>query len=165
MTCDAAMDVVSIDEHEWRTVKDLRLRALADSPKSFGSSLAREVDYGETDWQALVRRGQWFRAVDSGGSIGMAAGLQPKPDARNRVHMISFWVDPASRGHGVAEALLEAVCEWARSIGAHEVGLWVADESAAARRFYRRMGFEGTGTRQPLPSNPSIGEELLRLEL
>ena len=154
--------VVPLERQDWRAVKDLRLRALAESPKSFGSSLDREAAFQPEDWRALVDRGRWFRAVAGDASIGIAAGLPLSPD---EAHLASFWVDPASRGTGVAAALLQAVVEWARSSGVVKLTLWVADESPAARRFYTRMGFAGTGRRQQMPSNPHIGEELMSIDL
>ena len=36
--------------------------------------------------------------------------------------------------------------------------LWVTETNAHARALYERCGFTLTGERQPLPSDPSIGE-------
>lgn len=36
------------------------------------------------------------------------------------------------------------------------------DGNPRARSFYERVGFSPTGQRQPLPSAPEIGEELLQ---
>ena len=160
-----APNVVAVHADDWRLVRDLRLRALADSPRSFGSSLERELTFGEEDWIGLVCRGRWFRATSDGASIGIAAGLRGEGLATDEAHLISFWVDPASRGTGVAAQLLEAVLDWARSSGTSRLTLWVADESPAARRFYLRMGFLPTGQRQPLPSHPAVGEELMAIDL
>ena len=49
--------------------------------------------------------------------------------------------------------------------GAGTVALWVADGNDRARRCYERLGFVPTGVRQPLPSDPAVGEELLRRSL
>ena len=43
--------------------------------------------------------------------------------------------------------------------GARTVSLWVGDGNARARRLYERLGFTGAGERQPLFSDPRIGEE------
>jgi ribosomal protein S18 acetylase RimI-like enzyme len=64
-----------------------------------------------------------------------------------------------------AEALVEAVCAQARRDGAVAVRLWVVDGNPRARRLYERLGFAATGRRQPLPSAPEVGEELMRREL
>lgn len=66
---------------------------------------------------------------------------------------------PAQRGQGVAGLLVRAVAGWAVADGARELALWVADGNDVAARVYARAGFVGSGRRQPLPSNPAIGEE------
>jgi ribosomal protein S18 acetylase RimI-like enzyme len=38
------------------------------------------------------------------------------------------------------------------------VHLWVTETNKPARRLYERCGFKPTGERQPLPSNPALGE-------
>lgn len=74
-------------------------------------------------------------------------------------------VAPDHRGSPAATRLAEAVVAHCRSEGAVAVRLWVADGNPRARRFYERLGFTPTGLRQPLPSNPADGEELMRREL
>lgn len=53
-----------------------------------------------------------------------------------------FYVDPALRGQGVADALIEALVEHARTRGATKVRLETGDKQHAAMRFYARHGFE-----------------------
>jgi ribosomal protein S18 acetylase RimI-like enzyme len=38
------------------------------------------------------------------------------------------------------------------------VHLWVTEANRPARLLYERCGFTLTGERQPLPSNPDLGE-------
>ena len=59
-----------------------------------------------------------------------------------------MWVAPARRGQGVADGLVEAVCEQARQAGAGTITLWVTEVNDRARAFYRRLGFAPTGARQ-----------------
>jgi GNAT superfamily N-acetyltransferase len=82
-----------------------------------------------------------------------------------RRHLISMWVRPSHRGLGVAAQLIDAVREWAVADEAHELALWVADGNEAAVTAYVRTGFVPTGRRQPLPSNPAVGEELYVLAM
>jgi ribosomal protein S18 acetylase RimI-like enzyme len=69
-----------------------------------------------------------------------------------------MWVRPQARGHGVGEALIAAVLDWARARQARSVHLWVTATNKAACRLYERCGFSPTGERQPLPSNRALGE-------
>lgn len=50
--------------------------------------------------------------------------------------------------------LVAAVVAWARTEGAARIGLWVPEDSPAARRFYERQGFRMTGRRRPFPGGP-----------
>ena len=94
-----------------------------------------------------------------GEQVGIAIG-EPSYDGLPHCRdLISMWVHAAHRGRGIATRLLRAVLEWAEGDGAREVALWVADGNAAAAAVYRRAGFVPTGKRQPLPSNPAVGEE------
>jgi len=42
--------------HEWRIYRDLRLRALADSPDAFGSTFERERDRPDAEWADRLAR-------------------------------------------------------------------------------------------------------------
>jgi ribosomal protein S18 acetylase RimI-like enzyme len=66
-------------------------------------------------------------------------------------------------GGGVARALIDRPVRWADQRQACEVVLWVADHNRAAWTLYEQIGFHPTGERQPLPSNPTLTESLLRL--
>lgn len=159
---------------DWRVAKDIRLRALADSPSAFGSTLAREAAFDDAEWQGRVAPGTWFLAWSGPASsgtassgteaVGMAAIIMQdcQPDER---HLVGMWVARERRGSAVATQLVEAVCQAAATAGAVGVVLWVADDNVRAERFYRRMGFVETGERQPLPSNPAVGEQRMRRAL
>jgi hypothetical protein len=45
----------SFTPDEWSVYKQLRLRALADSPDVFGSTLVEEKDRPDAEWKKLVR--------------------------------------------------------------------------------------------------------------
>ena len=90
---------------------------------------------------------------------GVPAGLAAGWGDTNGVGLISMWVRPARRGQRLAERLLTAVRDWALGQGADKLSLWVADGNNEAARAYARAGFVPTGERQPLPSDPDVGEE------
>ena len=141
---------------QWRALKQLRLSALADSPAAFGSTLAREVALDDAEWQRRARGGSWL-AWANGRPVGMVA-LVPD-DGSDGQQVVGMWVAPSSRRTGVGAALVEAACALASELGAGQVCLWVADGNEGARRAYEAYGFTATGERQPLPSDPSVGEE------
>jgi GNAT superfamily N-acetyltransferase len=94
-----------------------------------------------------------------GEPAGLAIGTPSYDGLPARRDLISLWVPPEHRGHGIAAALVAAVVAWADRDGAREVALWAADGNTAAAAVYRRAGFAPTGRRQPLPSNPATSEE------
>ena len=85
----------------------------------------------------------------------MAGGYQEVPGV---VELISMFVRSQARGRGVGEALIDAVIGWGRARDATSVHLWVTETNKNARLLYERCGFTATAERQPLPSNPALGE-------
>jgi ribosomal protein S18 acetylase RimI-like enzyme len=152
---------------DWEALRELRLAALADAPDAFASTLEAEVAFPAEVWRQWAEGGPTsanFIAREGGVDVGLAA-VFAEPDAPGRMHLVSMWVDPRYRRRGVARALVGQALRWAAERRAREVILWVADHNAAARRLYERIGFQPTGERQPLPSNPARTESLLCLSL
>lgn len=158
------MDVRRVSPDDWRTLRDVRLAALREAPYAFGSSYARELAYDEARWRAWVTTGACLLCWQAGEPVGIAVGVAD-PDEPDERHLVSMWVRTSARGTGAADVLVRAICGWARGEGAASLTLWVADGNERARRFYESAGFRRTGLRQPLPSNPAVGEEQLRLAL
>lgn len=161
------MEVRQTHASDWEALRRLRLRALADAPGAFASTLEAELAFGDDVWRQ--RAGDdpgsaTFIASDDGADIGLAR-IFAEPDPPGRTHLVSMWVDPGHRRRGVARALIDRAVRWATERHADEVILWVADQNAAARRLYGQIGFRPTGQRQPLPSDPAQGESLMRLHL
>jgi GNAT superfamily N-acetyltransferase len=144
---------------DWRAMREIRLAALRDAPAAFASTYEREVAHGEADWQRWISGGGMFLAylpeVAASKPAGLAGGYQPESAF---VELVSMYVLPSARGRGVGEALIGAVIGWARGRHAGSVHLWVTDTNKHARLLYERCGFSPTGERQPLPSDPAIGE-------
>jgi GNAT superfamily N-acetyltransferase len=89
----------------------------------------------------------------------MVGGCKSTDDS---VELGAMWVAPEARRRGIGRALVDAVVDWAASIGQRRVVLWVGDANIGARDLYAALGFEPTGETMPLPSNPSV--EVARLE-
>jgi GNAT superfamily N-acetyltransferase len=149
---------------DWQALRDIRLRALREAPDAFSSTYADQVRFGEADWRQRIARGGTFLAwipevsppeASTFEPAGMAGGYQQKP---GMVELISMFVRPQARGHGVGEALIDAVIGWARARDATSVHLWVTETNSRARLLYERCGFAVTAERQPLPANPTLGE-------
>lgn len=154
----AKVVVRAVDADGWQTMRDVRLAALQDAPHAFGSSYQREVSFTEEDWLSRISRGVNYLAyVDEAGPgpAGIVGAFEPQPGV---AELVSMWVHPRARGHGVADALIGIVLQWARAEGHHRVHLWVTETNHPARRLYERFGFAVTGERQSLPSHPELAE-------
>jgi GNAT superfamily N-acetyltransferase len=165
-----AMEVRRIRADEGFRLRAIRLRALADAPTAFGSSLAEAQAYPDTHWDELARETAiaaahaTFIAEEDERWYGMARGFVHRayPDV---VRLVSMWVDPTRRRTGIGAALVDAVVRWARASDAKLVQLWVTDTNHQAKFLYAHQGFVETGQTKPLPSNPALQEVLMVREL
>lgn len=160
------MHVRRIRTHEGPRLREFRLRALADAPTAFGSTLAEEEARPGDAWdhqageEARSATRARFVAEEHARWYGMAAGFVV-PDQPETVQLVSMWVDPARRRSGVGAALVEAVVEWAHGRSAKRIELWVTTTNDPAKALYAQTGFAETQCVQPLPSNPTLVETLM----
>jgi GNAT superfamily N-acetyltransferase len=152
------VEVREIAADGWRAMRDVRLEALRDAPQAFASTYEREITFGEADWQRRIAGGGSFLAhapeLDDA-PVGIAGGFEAGPGA---IELVSLWVRPLARGHGVGAALVEAVVGWAWAKSMARVHLWVTETNTTARLLYERCGFRPTAELQPLPSHPELME-------
>jgi GNAT superfamily N-acetyltransferase len=146
--------VTTLDD--WQAMREIRLQALRDAPDAFASTYAREIAFEPAEWhRRATRDGSFLAYLHDGEPAGLAGGFEEEPGA---VELVSMFVRPQARGHSVGEALVDTVAAWARGRDAKSVHLWVTETNKPAIRLYERCGFTATSERQPLPSNPAIGE-------
>jgi GNAT superfamily N-acetyltransferase len=148
---------------EWRDLRALRLRALADSPDAFGSTLAEKEAEPDATWQRRAGgddAGITIVAEAAGRLVGMAVG-GPAPIDEARAALYSMWVEPEARGTGVAAGIVGAVVAWARDAGHEALGLGVTTSNARAIAFYQRLGFVDTGMRFPLRDGSELEIQIM----
>lgn len=133
---------------EWAAFREVRLTALRDAPEAFGSTAAEAERLDEQEWRRRLQQRAVFMAEVASQRVGLAAGIGG--DQPGEAELISMWVAPAWRGHGIGDRLVEAVLAWAAGEGFMSVGLWVAQGNARAERLYARHGFGATGRVQPM---------------
>jgi GNAT superfamily N-acetyltransferase len=151
---------------DWERVRDVRIRALADAPFAYGSRLEEEQHRPESFWRSRLEReaAATFLAIDGDETVGLVRTFVAPEDVTT-AELVSMWVAPHARGQGVGRQLVAAVVEWARHHHATSVKLWVTETNAGARRLYESCGFVLSGGRQRLPSDPSLREVAMRLDL
>ncbi|MBV8087691.1 MAG: GNAT family N-acetyltransferase [Chloroflexi bacterium] len=159
---------IRADEHAG--LRELRLRALADTPEAFGRTHAEETAQPPERWTGWAERGAagdaeaLFVLEHDAGLHGLAAAV-PYRDEPRTCMLISMWVAPERRRTGAGERLVRTAMDWAASAGYDAMLLWVVQSNVPALALYRKLGFVETGRTQPLPSNPSLPEQLMRRSL
>ena len=144
---------------EGARLRELRLAALRSDPGAFGSSFEREEAYEPLHWEMLA--GGPGAVFVGGDWDGMAGVYLQQQEPR----LWGMWVAPSARGRGLGRALAEAVTGWARDRSFARLRLGVTAAAPEAARLYERLGFAATGTVTPLPSDQSLCEHELALEL
>lgn len=141
--------------------KDVRLRALLDTPTAFGSTYAQESQFPDDEWTRRAlrwngERGIGFLAMDGDLACGIAGSLL-NVDA-TRALLISMWTAPLYRQQGVGRLLVHQIMEWAHQRGARFLDLMVTSNNGPGAVFYERLGFARTGRTGPYPNDPALFE-------
>jgi GNAT superfamily N-acetyltransferase len=163
-----AVTIVSPTEEDWQRVRDLRLEMLRDTPIAFLETIETAEANSEDIWRMRANRGRTpdsvqFVAVDASGRwVGTMSGLVDGQDVGGPL-LVGVFVSPSARGRdaGVADALLDAVEDWARGQG-DTLTLHVHEDNARAIAFYRRRGYELTGRTIPYNLDPTRNELEMR---
>ena len=155
------MQIRPIRADEGLQLRDLRLRALVDTPAEFGETLAQAQERSEAFWHERAARNAagieaiTFVAVrDDGCWYGMLTGFFP-PDDSQVAMVVNLWIDPAARGLYLGRALIEAIAGWARTRGATRLHCWVTENSRNII-LYKRWKFVLTEKTKPLASDLSL---------
>ena len=145
------MIITQLNEADWQRSKLLRLRALQDAPDAFGSTYAEERLMTNAAWKERLSsaRSATFHVAENEQDIGLVVSADY--DGENAAGLFAMWVDPAARGGGAGDLLIEAVKQWARENGHARLVLDVADDNATAIALYERHGFVPTGHTDTLP--------------
>lgn len=148
--------------------KAVRLRALQDTPSSFGSTYAKESQFADSEWVKRAgnmngERSIGFLAIDRGTPCGIAACFRDQVDA-TQGHLISMWTAPTHRNQGVGRLLVNEILQWGRQHEVRNLRLMVVCNNEGAIKFYERLGFTRTGRTEPYPNDPALIEyEMSRL--
>ena len=107
-------------------------------------------------------QGASYAATRDGAVVGYISLLMRRTAQNLRIYSVA--VDPAARGCGAGQALLDAAIALARRLGLREVTLEVRTDNDSAIRLYARNGFrpgkllrgyypDGTDARPTVPSS------------
>ena len=143
----SGLDLQFLRPADWRTLRQVRLAALRDSPHAFTSRYAYERWWTEKEWRRTLKNSTWIIAHKAGEVAGLARSVREPgvPRARN---LESIWVAPIYRHQGVCSDLVRALADRERRMGATQLLLWVLDGNHDALRAYEALGFKPKGEPQ-----------------
>jgi len=164
MTIEIAVRVLG--EPDWQLYRDIRLRALRESPHEFTATFAEESDRSEQFWRDQMSRSRRLLAERDHQAEGILslASYDPEPAA---VEIFGLYVVPQARGTGVSWRLVETASDLARTLGFRQAYYWVGADNGRAIGFAKNLGFRSTGYRRPARTGESDldGEEEIALVL
>jgi L-amino acid N-acyltransferase YncA len=149
-----------LEESEWSLYRDVRLRALTESPGSFTATLAEEADRDEQFWRDRMTQSHRLLAERGPVSQGIVS-LGPYKQEPAAAEVFGLYVVPAARGTGVSWRLVEAAAALATQQAYLQLYYWVGTDNGRAVGFANNFGFRTTDYRRPSRSSDlERGEEI-----
>ena len=141
------MNIVEMNEVHVTQVAELEKRCFPDpwSERSIASELSNQL--------AL-----WLVAEDNGVVAGYI-GSQTVPDESD---MMNVAVHPDYRRRGIAEALVNTLCDALKERGSVSLTLEVRASNEPAKALYEKLGFEKVGRRPNYYRNPKEDALILK---
>lgn len=155
------MIVRRADVDDWRSVRAVRLAALADAPGAYITTLAEAERYPDERWRERIGSTPHFLAIAGDRPVGLATLIPDQPSPQ----LVGMWVSPDMRGTGIVDELIDAAAAQTVRQGHRELRLWVVVGNERAERAYARCGLRRTGRTQPLPGRPAQVEFEMSLSL
>jgi RimJ/RimL family protein N-acetyltransferase len=149
--------------------RDLRLEALRNHPEVFSADYAEGLARPMAFWIERLRAAyvdrtvQNYVAVREQRLIGMGSIVRVNsPKERHSATIVSMYVRPDARGLRIAEGIVTACMDWARTQQIRVVKLAVVTTNTYAIRCYARCGFQVYGIEpQALYNDQVYYDELL----
>ncbi len=161
----AEITVRVLGESEWSLYREIRLRALAQSPSAFTATLADEADHGEAFWRERMTRSYRLLAERDQIPQGIVS-LGVYDEEPSAAEVFGLYVVPEARGTGVSWRLVEAAAALATQNGYVQLYYWVGTDNGRAIGFANNFGFRSSGYRRPSrTSDLELGEEEVALVL
>ena len=148
---------------DWELLREVRLRALADSPQAFLETLEQAKTLPESHWRERATSSDTqacFLREERAGMVGCFVADDPET-----VFLVAMWVAPELRGTETARDLVRHVVDWAREHRAARVCLSVEPGNDRAARLYEKCGFVETADPPPFPYEPHADNRFYVFEL
>lgn len=140
---DIEIKILSVDElDDFRTI---RLSALKQSPKMFGSTYAVEIEKPLSFFENCLSNSTVFGAYHQDTIVGLAT-LTQEIGAKfsHKAHLSSVFIEPAFQQKGIASVLLRSVIQYSQQ-HVEQILLTVANDNKPALILYEKLGFQSYG--------------------
>lgn len=140
---DIEIKILSVDElDDFRTI---RLSALKQSPKMFGSTYAVEIEKPLSFFENCLSNSTVFGAYHQNKIVGIAT-LTQEIGAKfsHKAHLSSVFIEPAFQQKGIASVLLRSVIQYSQQ-HVEQILLTVANDNKPALILYEKLGFQSYG--------------------
>lgn len=140
-----------LEKDEWPTYREVRLRALRESPDAFVASADEEAAFEDSVWEERMERSRRILAEEADVVIGVVSvGTGHRTNIAGAGELFGLWVEESRRGTGVARRLMEKAAKVARDVGLRQLLYWVGTDNGRAVAFASSFGFRPTDERRPM---------------
>lgn len=152
------LQIRALQNEEVSLFRDLRLQALKEAPEAFEQRYEVENEKPMTYWQELVdaltspSKHIMLMAYFAETCAGVVYGFNK---GSGNGSFGGMWVAKTHRKQGVGIRLVEEIFEWAKSREISTLHIWNMEGNLAAQNLYEKAGFQPTGVRKDLETQPS----------
>lgn len=128
---------------DWEKLRDIRLRAVKDSPQAFGDTVEETNSRTEAVERAWIANAHIYVIEDKGVPVS-AATLRKDTDGVWEINAV--WTDPAHRQKGLSRKILEQILVDAKKMNINVLRLDVNPVQVVAVKLYESLGFKKIST-------------------
>lgn len=148
------MEIERLDPIQWQRLRDIRLRALEESPEWFAALFEKESQRSDSEWQKEASTAHWRAISREGIDIALMGVTAAEPIRECDCWLFGCWIEPHFRGLGIMKMMideLDAICveeNWTLQ------GLGVWPDNIRAIKSYEKYGFKKAGEPKASRSRP-----------
>ena len=148
--------------NELKDFRTIRLSALKNVPKMFGSTYVVEIDKPAIFFENCLSSSTVFGAYHKNKIIGIATFTQESGiKFSHKAYLSSIFIEPEFQGKRVASQLLKEILEYSKT-KVEQILLTVADDNQPAIHLYKKLGFQTYGIEsKALKDNEEYVDEIL----
>ncbi len=137
-----------LEAADWQLLKEIRLDALRREPTVFGSSLDKELQFLDSEWQNKLvdgNRAYFCLFSDDGETVGLTATYGTVDAA---AVLVASYIKEAHRGRGLSALFYNARIGWARAKGFKKAIVSHREDNLISKAANQRAGFSYTHSKE-----------------